>query len=306
MYFPYMRGKQFELLALKETAIRLKNNKVFPIIEPVKSSVKPLITTINELNQHLIYPYIIINPEIGELLGNPPIQLITTLNTANAQYIPCIRINNTNVATAVTIAAQFISDNVNFALYIQEYVPTSLNIYMQVSVVNVFKESSSYPAQFIHSVPRSVILCDSFPSKIRNADYQIAPVLTSNAHLTYNNGAAPNQIGFGDFLTIGEKWSENGGPAYVVAIHISYIDNNMYVKHCISITGNNNQYDPGGKFLEALQLLITFANNSPSINQNTLGFQAFLSLYQKSHYSGLGVSKKLSMMHHLETLSDFL
>ena len=80
----------------------------------------------------------------------------------------------------------------------------------------------------------------------------------------------------------------------------------MYVKHCISVTGTDNQSNPGGKFLEALHLLVTFANNTPSVNQNTLGFQGFLNLYQRKHFPGLGIPKKLSMMHHLETLSDLL
>ncbi len=306
MYFPYLRGKQFELLALKDTVSRLKNDKVFPVIEPVKSAINPLINTINELNQNSIHPYIVINPEVGELIGNPSVQLISALSTANVQYKPCVRINNTNIAAALTMAGQFISDGVEFALYIQESVSTNLAPYMQASVVNILREPSTYPAQFVNHAPRSVILRNSFPSKKRNADYPIAPAFFSDAHLTYNNGMRPNQIGFGDFLTIDERWSESGGPAYVVAIHSTYIDNNMYVKHCISVTGSNNQYDPGGKFLEALQLLITFANNTPSLNQNTLGFQGFKDLHQQRHYPGLGVSKKFSMMHHLETLSNFL
>ena len=307
MYFPYLRGKQFELLALKGIAVRLKSDKVFPIIEPVKATFNPLITTINELNQHSIHPYIIINPEVGELIDQPPIQLITTLNTENLSYVPCIRINNANITSALNLASQFITDELNFALYIQENVSVNLNPYMQHSIINILKEPSLYPTQFVNTVPRSVILRDSFPSKVRNADYLPAPTFFSDAHLTYNNGAIANQLGFGDFLTIGERWSEGGGPAYVVAIHISYLNNDMYVKHCVSVIDSENQSNPGGKFLEALNSLITFANNPPQfVNQNTLGFQGFIDLHQRNHFPGLGVPKKLSMMHHLETLSDNL
>lgn len=306
MYFPYMRGKKFELLALKDTVTNLKSDKVFPVIEPVKSNVRALLTTIDVLNQHSIFPHIIINPEVGELVSSSPVELISNLDNKNEKYIPCIRINTINVTVALTIADQFITDNVDFSLYIQEHVSINLVKYMKASVVNLIREHSSYPAQFIKSAPHSVILRDSFPSRPRNADYPIAPVFFSDAHLSYNNGTLPNQIGFGDFLTMGEKWTEGGGPAYVVAIHVSYIDNNMYVKHCISVSGSDNQLDPGSKFLEALQLQVTFANNTVSVNQNTLGFQGFLDLYKRKHFSGLGVSKKLSMMHHLETISDFL
>lgn len=38
MYFPYLRGKQFELLALREFANKnASNRKIIPIIEPVKT-----------------------------------------------------------------------------------------------------------------------------------------------------------------------------------------------------------------------------------------------------------------------------
>lgn len=38
MYYPYLRGKQFELLALREFANESANNRnIVPIIEPVKT-----------------------------------------------------------------------------------------------------------------------------------------------------------------------------------------------------------------------------------------------------------------------------
>ena len=39
MYFPYLRGRQFELIAIREMIEKnLINDKVIPIIEPVKAS----------------------------------------------------------------------------------------------------------------------------------------------------------------------------------------------------------------------------------------------------------------------------
>ena len=43
MYFPYLRGKQFELLALREFANQnANNNTIIPIIEPVKDTFNTL------------------------------------------------------------------------------------------------------------------------------------------------------------------------------------------------------------------------------------------------------------------------
>ena len=39
VYYPYLRGKQYELLALRELAEEgLINNKIVPIVEPIKLS----------------------------------------------------------------------------------------------------------------------------------------------------------------------------------------------------------------------------------------------------------------------------
>lgn len=66
MYFPFIRGKQFELNALRELA-PLLNNKIYkPIIEPVRKNLLPLVRTIKELNENNIIPIIIINPNLGD------------------------------------------------------------------------------------------------------------------------------------------------------------------------------------------------------------------------------------------------
>lgn len=39
MYYPYLRGKQYELLALRDLLIQKKlSQKVIPIIEPIKET----------------------------------------------------------------------------------------------------------------------------------------------------------------------------------------------------------------------------------------------------------------------------
>lgn len=50
MYFPYLRGKQFELIALRElVALPLDANRVVPIIEPVKRNLKSIETALKAL-----------------------------------------------------------------------------------------------------------------------------------------------------------------------------------------------------------------------------------------------------------------
>ena len=65
--------------------------------------------------------------------------------------------------------------------------------------------------------------------------------------------------GFGDFLIVGDEYSESGGPAYTIAIHLTYIDFDqdeaMHVRHFLS-DRQDTPKDPGGKFSEALTKLV--------------------------------------------------
>ena len=53
MYYPILRGKQFELKALREFSSNYPNNMhVTPIIEPVNEGVGPLVQGLNEMLQN--------------------------------------------------------------------------------------------------------------------------------------------------------------------------------------------------------------------------------------------------------------
>ncbi|REG79368.1 sce7725 family protein [Marinomonas pollencensis] len=310
MYFPYMRGKQYELLALKEVALRLNPKKVRPIIEPVTDDIKRLCSAVEVLNNHSVTPHIIVNPQVGDLASDSPDSLYTEIsNNYSVSFIPCIRISNQNLAHTQQLLQQLASDEISFSLLIEEDIPSNINSYTSRSVANIIRGITSYSHSFSNSLPNSVIIESSFPSKKRNADYSRTPQFFSDAHLTFKQPLIQHQIGFGDFLTIDNVWSTSGGPAFVIAIHITFIDNsnkNMYVKHSLSIKNPNDQSDPAGKFKEALQEMIDFANAKPSIDQNTLGFQEYINIHQNRSYPGLAVPKKLSMMHHIETIANFL
>jgi hypothetical protein len=51
MYYPYLRGKQYELLLLRENAKFIKENNIHPIIEPVKDNFAAIKRALNELNK---------------------------------------------------------------------------------------------------------------------------------------------------------------------------------------------------------------------------------------------------------------
>lgn len=149
-----------------------------------------------------------------------------------------------------------------------------------------------------------VLLKDGFQRK-RNRDYDpVEPF--SDLHATFRE---EGMNGFGDFLIVGDDYSETGGPAYAVAIHLTFIDPDqddaMQIYHFVS-ERQDTPKDPAGKFAEALAKMIRAANKPKSKLLETDAVREFRELHKEGHFPGLGYVKKLSMNHHIETLADYL
>ncbi|MGF1689311.1 sce7725 family protein, partial [Photobacterium japonica] len=303
MYFPFMRGKRHELSALRKIVASLNPEKIRPIIEPVKANCNNLFITIRDLNAHNISPLVIINPLVGELIDNNSAHLFSELEDENLTFLPCIAFSLDNVPTASQLANQFMSDGQDFATYFKDEPTVDVSAITSRALVNTIRASSNTSHQFQSQMPQLVKITDSFSAQSRNADYPIQPYVFSDAHITYRY--TPNAIGFGDYQIVGESFSENGGPARAVAIHITYIEpnnnDNMLIRHCVSTVSGGTTSNTAGKFLEALGQLIVFANQNAALDQSTHGFQAFVDLHNRRHFPNLGPVKENSIMHHIET-----
>ncbi|WP_316843038.1 sce7725 family protein [Pedobacter gandavensis] len=68
MYLPYLRGKQYELLALRELcALPLDPLKISPIVEPLKKDLKSIETALIALKRIEVQMQLIVNPEHGDV-----------------------------------------------------------------------------------------------------------------------------------------------------------------------------------------------------------------------------------------------
>jgi hypothetical protein len=65
MYYPYLRGKQFELILLRDNAEFIAKNRIYPIIEPVKTNFSSLKNTMTVLNEKGVHCTLIVNPQAG-------------------------------------------------------------------------------------------------------------------------------------------------------------------------------------------------------------------------------------------------
>ncbi|MCU6162926.1 sce7725 family protein [Enterobacter bugandensis] len=300
MYFPFIRGKQFELSSLRELAPILPKDIYKPIIEPVRKNLLPLVKTIKAINQHNIEPIIIINPDIGDFESekiNVHAELFSLDNTL--RFVPCIKIDGGNDFKDIVNVikgkhAIFIADILEKEHY------TLVN---NAEYAIIPKETID--AELEKLKDNIVLIDDPFQKKSRNADYKERSIF-SDIHTNFSK--RPNVIGFSDYTIVGSEYSEAGGPAYVVTIHLSYIDdeyNQMFIRH-FSSPPSNSPANPGGKFSDAISNCITFINNNPNIFDDTLGLKELRFFNERKHFPGLGQVKKTSIEHHIETLCNYL
>ena len=299
MYYPIFRGKLNELLALRELAILDIQKKFRPVIEPVKASFSPLIKTIEVLNANGIEPLIILNPSVGDLKDNfESIEKILS-TTKNIKFIPTFIVEN-----SIEDIEVLIKNFTNYALFLKGGLDQKIIDKSQSALLN-FINSDISPGR-LQKLKNVVLYGDFFKRQKRNADYPKESIF-SELHTYYSEYS--NVVGFGDFSITGEEYSESGGPAYVVTILVSYINNEkfdeLYIRH-YSSEPDGTPSNPGKKFLEALSHFMNAYNTNEVNFIETEGIRQFISLHKARHFPGLGQVKKISILHHTETINYYL
>lgn len=307
MYFPYVRGKQFELIALRDLCSLFPNDilKTSPVIEPVKSS-STLKSSLKKLASKNVNFNIIINPRVGDLKSdNHKIVDILTQNLQNYNnYQLAVIIDDYSSRQLETLIAFINGLNLDYngITLIHNSETSTENIELLIANLNVIynliyfsKTSRRYYREFEEST--RVSLDDYFKDLPKNADYLDQESSFSEEYRYYQEDGF---VGFGDFITIGDNYSESGFLPRAVAIHLSYIDSagKIKVKHFVS-DSNGDTSDIGGKFIEALDKLVTWCNQQ---NIRTRAVEIFRDLQGRGHFPGLGTLKKLSVMNHIELI----
>jgi len=300
MYYPIIKAKRHELKAASQLSSIIGSNKFRPVIEPVNLGLAPLAKTIDVLSSAAIIPIVVINPTQGEYSSSPAIdvyfQLQNNKSSAN-KFLPCIKVKNSYDLASL----QLLDKHPTAAVYFESNISASSIAKISESQL-VLANPQKNEAEILSKIKSLVLYTDSFAKKKRNADYDDVSFY-SNLHVTYKQ--APNAIGFGDFTIMGEEYSGSGGPAYVVAIHVSHIEKNnsnaMYVRHFCSKSDSLITANTPGKYLEALKDLVAFDKSNPGVLDRTIGLKEFYSSYEQSHFPGLGLVKEMSIKHHIQT-----
>lgn len=306
MYFPYLRGKQNELIALRELLeIGRISNRVIPIIEPIKSTTT-LVSTVHMFNEKKRKIAFICNPSVGDFTKDIN-KLIKEKSSIATNLIE--EIKDENFIKSYIINKDVLPDIINkhdkynyliinknkdcmdsfFRIY-----GDGLPRFSLIPNVKAFKSSIS---------DSKVLLQDHFNKLDRNIDYMNNDdEFFSSDHLEYYDEGF---VGFSDYSVIGQEFKASGFAAFAVVIHIVYFDikNELRVKHFVS-DSNNDTNDPAKKFGEALKKLVEWCKDHDIYV--TEGLRQLYKCYDMGYYPGLGIIKKLSIMHHIELMSIFL
>ncbi len=310
MYVPYLRGKQFELIALRELAESMgESGVIHPFIEPVKESTSTLRLTIEQLKDHNVTFTIIINPEVGDFSSEHQsvVELVNEHVGAYENFYVGIMLQSTTNLDRLQTLLDHLQNQYSVNLIhkgrfpdmdrLQEFVEeqtVSYNLFRDPTVIRRYRRLIDNRSK--------VILSDPFNAQPTNAEYANNPdEFFSDEHNFYEEDGF---AAFADYVTIGEDYSDSGFAPYAVAIHLTYERDNgqIWIRHFVSDT-NEDFTDVPGTYREALEKLIEYIDQE---NIQSEACNEFRDHYNTGHYPGLGSVKKLSIKHHIELITTIL
>lgn len=307
MYYPYLRGRQFELIALREFAgCRGGRNNVIPIIEPVKKTFNSMKIALPILRDANVKFALILNPQVGEIDNYS--QIVEGLGDClmgEDSWIPAFVVSNNYYEIEKLIIETGYS---NVMIICNGLTDTSNQSFNQL----IFSENVKYIvlSQENRTLKRTLLghdkhlirLDDKFSGQKRNSDYlEMSAEKFSEEHLFYKE---EGYSGFSDYTVLVSDFIEGGSAPFAVAIHLTYKkDNNeVWIRHFTS-TSNFDRADIQGKFKEALEKAVKFIDSNNIHNEATNELRNYL---KESKYPGLGMVKKIAIKNHLELMNEII
>lgn len=268
MYYPYLRGKQFELKALRDYSLENKNeDKILPIIEPVNQSTNVLSLAIDQLKSNGMLFSMIMNPNDGDFrhktVSFDILSLKPDLKENKGVWIPAYlyqgdpsrldkEITDSPWDEVILVFKTCADvDNLDVAALIS-------NAKVKTVVNNFGKTVSRRVKRAIKDLGKSLVCFeDCFVNKKRNADYlnDVDEPFSEMFYYWKDEGFD----GFGDYTALPSEYAEGGMLPYALAIHLTYrkAEDQIYVHHFVS-DNNFDQSNIKGKFYEAASKIEPF------------------------------------------------
>lgn len=310
MYYPYLRAKQFELKALREFSDEhAKQDKIIPILEPVKQQTSALSLAIDELISNGLKFALILNPLDGDFKhltvnfdlwkikenltqDNWIPALLFSRNEEEQIYLDIIRENSFEDVMIIFRNGIDIDDEVAWNIINNEnvrYIVNAFGVSPSRRLRNKLKETGK----------QIIRLDDCFKSRLRNADYALdIDEFFSEEPFFYDEDDF--FVGYSDYTPLPSDYVEGGMLPYALVIHLTYRKNEdqLYVHHFVSDSNETNS-DVRRKFREAAQKVEPFFRDKP---RTTAIEEIIVKANDPDGYPGLGYIKKLSIKNHLDLI----
>ena len=309
MYFPYLRGKQFEILAVMDSAGFLSDGRIVPVFEPI-SMTHSVKRRLGEIADRDVKFALIVNSAHGNS-GSPPLQtdveqLLDELELQAPGFaLPALEIRPDTTQQEISrFASQFASRQCVLVHQNHTYTPGVLWLAIKPlskAPVQILYDGGA-PETEVRRLPAAgmVLLRDGFKRCTPNASY---PSRSNFGDLLYKYGSLRFD-GFSDFSIVGEEFvaGRGGGAANNVAIHLTElsrksIETNHFVSARKLVTSNIST-----KYLDALDLLEKHVKQLVGAQSRTQAIAKFLDSHTQRHYPGPGKPKQWSIMHHMEII----
>jgi len=307
MYFPYLRARQFELIALRElVSEEALKDKIVPVLEPVKESFNNLNLAHKIFHEKDFNTYLIVNPFQGEIPGDSEIFLNYISGLTDSKFLPAFHysdnseyINSSIKKYGLTKCLMVCLDNFSNEDELKKLCQNPHISHIMLLDPNKYRSLD----RFIKSLNKFYVrLADVFEKQQKNADFlNILAHKFSEEHLYYKED---KYQGFSDFTVLPSEYIDGGSTPRAVVIHLTYINHNsenqIWIKHFTSET-NDSIANVQGKFAEAAQKALKFCDELPLNNSATDELREY---YGEARYPGLGTVKKISIKNHLLIISS--
>lgn len=313
MYYPYLRGKQFEFLALRAMSEELTNEqseKVRPIIEPVKRTVGSDSQTMAALSAMLkkgiVFAYIL-NPQNGDFEKGKEIYFpedVKTKLSEGGKWIPAFLLSG-DAAWLEINANRLIAENgfEEILLVLPKNEDTlkwdAMMSRQEVKTIVCCDADSRSTLRQIRRYGKDIVrLDDCFQMEQRNKDFRGKEDQRFNDNVAFY--AEEDFAGFGDYTTLPGSYIKGGMLPWVVAIHMTYNKNDeeVWIHHFLSETNDNGTENIQGKFQEAAEQVKQFFEHQYPQDM-TPAVDKLHQYVVEGHYPGLGTLKKISIEHHI-------
>lgn len=272
-YYPLIRGRQYDLLALRAAVRSGLSPHIIPVIEPVKDL--PALASVAAAFSQAQHPlFVIQNPQVGDyaLLAAP-------------QHRP-------QLSTWVQPARYF--DGRPAPLVIAQ---TKAQVQALPATQLVMAPNEARVRQLHH--PHALYLEDHTPTRERTEDY----ATIQREFYQYPLATLPGS-GFADYPLAVRHYEPRGYPQRAIALHLLVPQGKtLWLQHFVSV--NNADFSqPAAKFLEATAPLPAWLAAHPAAQTPALA--QLLQLAARHHFPGLGTLRKLQLEHFLTIMGSWL